>query len=152
MRSLVITGIIALILTGGSCNQNLCEESTDVNFIIGFYTIDDGKARDSIVNNLTVYGVGREDSLLYNQSIARKITLPLSLVSDTSRFIIQIDGSQDLCVIEYTRFVRLISHDCGFITEFDIQDFKYTKTNIDSVSIIQSKVTNFEEEHIKIFL
>ena len=152
MRSVVITGIIVLLIVFNSCNQNLCEESTDVNFIIGFYTIDDGKARDSVVNNLTIYGVGREDSLLYNQAVARKITLPLSLVSDTSRFIFQIDGSDDLCVFEYTRFVRLISHDCGFITELDIQDFEYTKTNIDSAAIIHSKVTNFEEEHIKIFL
>ena len=152
MRGVILPGFIALLLTFGSCNQDLCEESTDVHFKIGFYTIDGGKERDSLVYNLTIYGVGREDSLLYDQAIAQKITLPLNPGSDTSRFVIRINESEDLCVFEYTRFVRLISHDCGFITEFDIQDIEYTKTNIDSAAIVQSKVTNFEELHIKIYL
>jgi hypothetical protein len=152
MRGLMLPGFFVLFWAFISCNQNLCEEPTDVNFILGFYTMDDGIERDSVLNNLTIYGVGREDSLLYNQASARKITLPLSLLSDTSRFVFRINESSDVCVISYTRFVRLISHDCGFITEFDIHDFEHTGINIDSVAIIHPKVTNFEEEHVKIFL
>jgi len=152
MRRVFISGIIALLLAFSSCDENLCEESTDVNFILGFYTIEDDRVIDSIVSNLTIYGIGREDSLLYNQVVARKITLPLSPTSDTSRFILRINETEDVCVFTYTRFVRLISHDCGFITEYDILGFDHTNNNIDSVAIIQSTVTNFEEEHIKIFL
>ncbi len=152
MRGVAIASFFTFLIAFSSCNQNLCEESTDVNFRIGFYTIDNGRERDSVVNNLTIYGIGREDSLLYNQAIAQKITLPLSLVADTSQFVIQINESEDLCIVEYTRFVRLVSHDCGFINEFDIHDIEYTKVNIDSAAIVQSKVTNFEEVHIKIYL
>ena len=143
---------LILIIAFGSCNLNLCEESTEVNFILGFYTMDDGKARDSVVYDLSIWGVGREDSLIYDHAVARKIILPLNPNSDTSRFVINISGVQDVCTVSYKRFVRLISHDCGFITEFEILDFNHTNVNIDSIAIWHSNVTNFEEEHIKIFL
>ena len=152
MRGVVTASIIILMVALVSCNLNLCEESTDVNFILGFYTVDEEIERDSVVYDLTIYGVGREDSLLYDHGAARKITLPLDMTSDTSRFVINIGGIQDVCTITCTRFVRLLSHDCGFITEFEILDFNHTTVNIDSVAIIQPKVTNFEEEHVKIFL
>ena len=152
MRGVVIAGLFAFLVASGSCDLNLCEESTDVNFKLGFYTLDDGKEFDSVVYDLTIYGIGREDSLLYDQAVAKDITLPLNPSADTSRFIISIDSVEDIFTVTYSRFVRLISHDCGFITEFEIQDIDHTHINIDSVHIIQPKVTNFEELHVKIYL
>jgi len=122
MRGLFLPVIFIFLYFFSSCDENTCEEPTDVNLKIGFYTIKNNRETDSVVNNLTIYGIGREDSLIYNQAIAKKIILPLNQLSDTSIFSIRINDNEDICAFYYSRTVRLISHDCGFITEFDISE------------------------------
>ena len=154
MPNKISIGLIALctVIYFTSCDERVCEEDTDVYLNAGFYTMSSGFQRDSIVQDLTLYGAGRSDSLIYDQSTRQKIYLPLSKHSDTSRFILQIAGIQDELTLISTRKLKLISHECGFITEYDIQEIQSTTINIDSAIVVQHIVTNFDEEHIKIFL
>lgn len=146
----LIIGFFALLF---SCEDPECDESLRNDAGFAFVTIQDSIATDSVVDTISVFGLSR-DSLLYDSSANQSaIYLPLDPSSDQSRFVIQIDSIADTLQINYIREERFISHACGFITHFRIQEATTTHNHFDSIATVNPLVTlNEDETHFNIYL
>lgn len=141
-----------LIILLSSCQTNKeCDTSTESLVKINFYIMNDGNEQAVIVQNISVYGLGREDSLLYDHVDTSYVLLPLSSVSDTSGFVLAIDAYKDTISFTYETKTYLESIECGFISNFDIDTVKYTPNIIDTLVLIENKVTIENENHVKIY-
>ncbi|MEA1897887.1 MAG: hypothetical protein U9N53_09525, partial [Bacteroidota bacterium] len=68
-----------------SCNINRpCDEQVRFPVNTGFYYFFDEVLKDTILEDITVYGIGREDSLLYDQDTTKAISFRPSPFVDTT--------------------------------------------------------------------
>ena len=149
-RLLLLLSAVLLFFSG--CNQSpRCLEETDVFLHARFLTLDDGQDRDTILAEVQVYGIGREDSLLVDGDVSR-LTLPLDAHYDSCAFVIAHDTLRDTLTFRYSRSTRLLSFECGFIAEFDNLKVRYSKHFLDSLAVVNDFVTNTDDENIKIYL
>jgi len=130
-----------------------CTESITVNLHASFVTLVNSTDRDTTLSGLEIYGVGREDSILTTgKTSVRNIDLPLAPDRDSCSYVFLYNSIADTLCFSYIRTVRLLSFECGFIQEY--HDLKVTTTfhHLDSVAVINSLVTNTDDENLKIYL
>ena len=136
-----------------SCNFNRpCDEQVHFPVNTGFYYISDEEMRDTILEDITVYGIGREDSLLYDQDTTNIISFRLSPFVDTTEIVVVFGALYDTMTFYYSRELRMISPECGFAFLFDIRELNITSNFIDSVSLMDPKLEEIEAEHLQIFV
>ncbi len=148
---LYITGFCLLFF---SCeSEESCEQSTVSVLNAGFYSIPDSLPESTSVDNLTVYGIGRADSLIYDQaSSVGSFVLPLSPSCDTTGFVLTLGAVTDTIRFLYSRELHMLSMECGFATYYYIERINNTTNTIDSVSVVNEKVTTGDDENIQIYL
>lgn len=152
-RLLYIVGFLVLAFVCLSCNINRpCDEQVRFPVNTGFYNISDEEMRDTILEDITVYGIGREDSLLYDQDTTNAINFRLSPYDDTTKIVIVYGTVHDTLTFYYSRELRMISPECGFAFLFDIKELSNTRNFIDSVSLINPTLEEIETEHLQIFV
>lgn len=136
-----------------SCNINRpCDEQVRFPVNTGFYYFFDEVLKDTILEDITVYGIGREDSLLYDQDTTKAISFRPSPFVDTTEIVIVYGTLYDTLTFYYSRELRMISTECGFAFLFDIKELNNTSNFIDSVSLIDPKLEGIETEHLQIFV
>ncbi len=137
-----------------SCeSEKICEQSTDSKLNGGFYSVLDSIPEAISVDDLTVWGIGREDSLIYNQANSvGSLILPLSQSADTTGFILSLGTETDTITFLYSRELHLVSMECGFTTYYYIERIDNTSNVIDSIRVINEKVTTADDENIQIYL
>lgn len=155
LKGILATGIILLLFA--SCqNEEVCEEAASSPLRMAFYVpgATAGTTRAFIVDSLTVYGVGRPDSLIYNNSKGIKsIEVPVNPNSARTGFVLVFPGNNTDTVWVESRFhLRFISANCGFAVQPEIERVTHTTRRINSLQISQNLVTQSFEEHIKILL
>lgn len=148
---LYVTGFCLLFF---SCeSEESCEQSTVSALNAGFYSILDSIPESTSVDNFTVYGIGREDSLIYDQaSSVGSFVLPLSPSCDTTGFVFTLGAATDTVTFLYSRELHLLSMECGFVTYYYIERIDNTSNTIDSISVVNKKVTTGDDENIQIYL
>ncbi len=148
---LFITGFCLLFF---SCeSEESCEQSTVSALNAGFYTIVDSLPESTKIDNFTVYGIGRADSLIYDQaSSVGNFILPLSPSCDTTGFVFTLGAETDTVIFLYSRELHLLSMECGFVTYYYIEKIDNTSNTIDSVIVVNEKVTTGNDENIQIYL
>jgi len=146
----MIIGFIAVLF---SCEEPECDKTLRNEAGFAFLTIRDSIETDTLIGTITVRGLAR-DSLLYDSSANRStVYLPMDPSKDQARFIFQMGARPDTLQINYTRDERFISHACGFITRFRIQQATTTHNHFDSITTINPLVTlNENETHFNIYL
>ncbi len=149
----LLTGLCGLV----SCQDDeLCEESTASRLRMGFYlpVVTSGNPTPYTVDSLTVYGVGRPDSLIYdNRKNVRSIEVPLNPTANRTGFVFFFpENITDTLWVDYQTELNFISAECGFAMFFDIEQVGHTNNRISFFQINQNLVTNSLEEHIKILL
>ena len=136
-----------------SCNiDRPCDEQIRFPVNTGFYYFTDVEVKDTILEDITVFGIGREDSLLYDQDTTNTISFRLSPYVDTTEIVIMYSHSYDTLTFYYSRELRMVSPECGFAFLFDIEKLNNTSNFIDSVSLIDPKLEDIEAEHLQIFV
>jgi len=136
-----------------SCNINRpCDEQIRFPVNSSFYSYYDEELRDTILENITVYGIGREDSLLYDMDTTSLVSYRLSPYIDTTEIVIVFGTLYDTLSFYYSRELRMISPECGFAFLFDIREISNTTNFIDSISLIDPKLEEIEAEHLQIFV
>ena len=118
---------------------------------INFYIMDGEEEQAVFVDPISVYGLGREDSLLYENDSISSVFLPLSPASETSEFVFAIAAYKDTISFTYETKTYLESIECGFISNFSINSLKYSQNIIDTIVLIKNEVTIEDEDHVKIF-
>ena len=79
------TIITVIVLSITSCTQEGCDLDTEVMMRAGFY--ESGSGDQITVDSLTIYGLGRSDSLIYSMAKVKSVELPLNPEGSTSSFI-----------------------------------------------------------------
>lgn len=155
LRRLIVTGTYMLLLLLFSCQQQeVCEEATDSSLRIGFYSTDDNNNEISLsVDSLSVYGIGRSDSLIYNnQRNVSRIELPLDATHEACGFVLVFEEHTDTLMLNYTHDLNLVSVECGFVLFYKLNEASHTLHHILRTEVIFDEVTNSLDEHIKIHL
>ena len=136
-----------------SCNINRpCDEQIRFPVNTGFYYISDEEVKDTILEDITVFGIGREDSLLYDRDTTNAISYRLSPYVNATEIVIVFGSLYDTLTFDYSRELRMVSPECGFAFLFDIRELSNTSNFIDSISLIDPKLEEIETEHLKIFI
>ena len=153
MRIRMIPVLAIFVMMAGCQYAPKCLEPYDVSLHARFVTLAGTQEKDTLLKNADIYGVGREDSLLTSgKESFTKIDFPLDPNHDSCRFVFHYDSLSDTLLFSYIRSTRLLSYECGFIMEYKDLKVDYTLTQIDSVAVVDSLVTNTDDENIKIYL
>jgi len=153
-KFLVPATILASIVLLFSCQEKECDQTLRNHAGVSFYSVQAGNPADSVLDTLIVYGITREDSLLYDSASNRaSVFLPLDPSRDFSRFVFQFNSLADTIEINYKREEKFVSHACGFVTRFHIRQSTTTHNHFDSITTVNPIVTlNENETHFNIYL
>lgn len=150
LGSLLLLGLV-------SCQTDeVCEEAASNPLRMGFYlpVIENGSLQAYTIDSLTVYGSGRPDSLIYNNTKnVRTIEVPVDPTSGRTGFVLIFpDNVIDTLWVDCTHHLTFISAECGFRMRPEIMQVVHTTNRISTFQISQNQVTQSFEEHIKILL
>jgi hypothetical protein len=148
----ILISLIVLFIY--SCDAPPCEDSDGVNVNIGFYKFDGKALKDTLIDSLNIFL--KNDSLTHfwdgTKIKTDSVDLPLSMLTDSSTFIFRFDSSvYDTITFRYTQYLKLVSHECGFVNFFNITSCETTTNRIDSVWIRKDLVEYGNEENVKIY-
>ncbi len=133
---------ILLIVFVSSCSDDECRTETDVHLYASLSIKADSiwvKATDS-------------DSILYNNKKSVQTTqIPLKKFGSESVFIYRINTLSDTIHIYHSNYDYLIDYSCGCQVFHTIDSIRHTNHQIEKIEIINSSVTNANEENIKIY-
>ncbi len=105
---------------------------------VGLYSVH--TQNDTVLTDVKVYGIGREDSMLYDVESASSFYLNLNLSRCTTEFVIQTQTLQDNIFIRYDKELEPVSGSSGIAMEISVDSIGHTKTFIDSVSIVHKTI------------
>jgi hypothetical protein len=148
--------IILIVILGfvfGRCETSDICLSNQNSAQVGLYSAFSKVDKDTVLTDLYILGVGREDSLLYDSVSLNKLFLPLSMHSDTSTFLIKVKTLLDTIWFVYDRNLTYVSGDCGMAVEIELDTVWFSDRFIDSVAIIQPFIKYNENiENIKLYI
>ena len=150
-RIWLIIGVgLAFLLS--SCNPDSVCLSNQNAVQTGFYSAYSTLPKDTILTNVSAFGLGINDSIYAKEGI-RKMFLPLSFSHDTTAFVIENNTLRDTIWFAHTKDLFFISRKCGFSFNFQIDTVWSTHTFIDSVALDLNSV-NYNEniENVKIYI
>lgn len=149
-RKSLIYLIPVILLKVFSCTPESCFEETEAVVKVSLY--DFSLKSSSAPDSITIYGMNKDDSKIYNRR--RNVTVamfPLNAASDSSVFIVEINGVTDIIIFRHSSFTHLISKECGYTFYHTISDVIPTYNEIDSISIRKNSITTANEENIRIY-
>ncbi|HEX5552913.1 MAG TPA: DUF6452 family protein [Chitinophagaceae bacterium] len=155
-----LRGIQYLFIGIVACLCFSCEDYKDCNSPVAtslgihFYHLVDGVERDSILPALTMYGIGRSDSLLADTAAVDRLYVPLNPNADSTGFFLQPDSTMahgDTLTVAYTHSLQFVSSGCGFTTFYDIDTVYYTTHYIDSIAVPTKKIITTNATNLKIY-
>ncbi len=118
---------------------------------VGLYSMH--THNDTTLSEVQVYGVGREDSLLYDVSSTGSLYLNMRLAHDTTEFVFRTQTLEDDLFFRYRKQLVPVSGTAGIAMEITLDSIGYTSTFIDSVAIVYNKVKyNESRENVQIFV
>lgn len=154
--SLIAAATVAALLQG--CNTSGCTDNQSSIPLAGFYSATDGAA--VTLDSLAIYGIGAPgDSLLLAPTeAAHLVYLPLRVDQADTRYVFRYHLGEasdpalnDTLTFVYTSAPYFVSEECGASYRFQIQAFEYTRHLIDSISLLDTEVTNIDRERLKIY-
>lgn len=156
------TAIVALLsLFIYACDAPPCDDPDGVQVNMGFYYSDGNSLKDTLIDTLNVFlykkNFSSEDDhiIMYSSNIqgaTSTLALPLSMIVDSSTFIFDFGTeSFDTLTLKYSQYIHLESHECGFVNFYNIESYKITNNQIDSIWIRKDLVEYGDEENIKIY-
>lgn len=144
-----LAAVAATLVT--ACNGDDMLLSYQHTVQIGIYSTH--THADTVLTQVQIYGIGREDSLLYDEPSLSAAFLNLNLKRDTTEYIFRTQTLQDNLFFRYRKSLEPVSGSGGLTINLRIDSVGYTNTFIDSVAIVHPEV-NYNEslENVKIFV
>lgn len=147
-----IMPLMLTILLAGCGADDVCL-SYQHNVQAGFYSAKSVQKSDTTLNQVIIYGIGREDSALYVAQSIGKLFLNMNLNKEETAYIIQTRTLSDTVRFWYSKELSPISSSCGVTFNLIIDSVSHSNTFIDSVSISHPFVRYKENnENVKIFI
>jgi len=139
-----------------SCNnEEICLSNQDA-VQVSFYNYYSTTDNDTSLEHVSIYGLGRTDSLYADTTIS-KAFLPLSFEGDpgTTTYVIQIDQVKDTITFAHSKELDFVSGDCGYVFKFtlDVKNCQATPNNIDTAIVVNPSIKYSEDaENVKIYI
>ncbi len=99
---------------------------------------------------ISVYGTG-QDSVWISQVQTDLFNLPLS-TGESSAFVVLLDSIADTLMVYHENTIHYESVESGFYYEHKIKDIRHTFNRIDSLTVLDSAVTQNWNENIKLYI
>ena len=148
LLAVVLVAVAALAWSG--CTPESCYEETKSGVKGGFY--ETGSGLNIAADSLTVYGVGMETDLIYQNVKDRKdLVLSLDPALQSCSFVVIINSVADTVTFNYTSFPHLVSKECGYAFFHTITSHSSTNNLIDTVLLRNPNIKIPYEENIRIF-
>ncbi len=143
--------LICIILVSSCSRKTDCDETMNSSADVGFYRITNQTESSAMFDNVTVFGI-QANGLLYNEiDSLSSVFLPMNHSVDSCIFVMRIESVADTLIFRYTRKLDFISENCGFSTEFTLNELENTNNLIDSVKIVNPVINRSQSENIKIY-
>jgi hypothetical protein len=139
-----------------SCAPESCMTETQTqSYVKGVFYLD-GTDTPKSPDTLTIYGIGREETLLYNKSVRQaSVQLPLDAGKESCSFIFIINSVVDTVTLEYITYPHLISKECGYTYFHKLQEMNeitsFTKNRLKGITIKNPGVVIPTSENLRIF-
>jgi hypothetical protein len=149
----VIIGLATIMIGMLSCEELPCPGDQAVMAKIGFYEIDGSIINDFFIDSFNVEYLNSGSSYIDTFFTERNsIDIPLSINSDSTTIVIKYKNTTtDTLLLKSERTLKLISHECGFDTFFEINELETTQNQLDSAWLRRDIVDYAELENIKIY-
>ena len=137
-----------------SCTPESCMQETQ-SYVKGVFYLD-GTDTAKSPDTLTIYGIGREESLLYNKSVKPAfVLLPLDASKESCSFVFIINSVVDTITLNYITYPHLVSKECGYAYFHKLQDpdelTSLTHNKIKGITIKDPSVVIPTAENLRIF-
>ena len=155
MKSQTIILILLFLLICISCSdEGICTDDITCRVNAGFYVRDSNGERDTVLNDLTLYGSLRPDSMIYNAAKGvQRIEFPLKNSTDSySSFVFRVDTITDTINLYHKSKLVLVSFECGYTMTHDIFRTAHGNILIDTITIRDPLVDLWDEENLKIYI
>ncbi len=108
---------------------------------------------DTILTDVQVYGIGREDTLLYDVESVTALFLNLNMNADSTKYVFRTQTLQDELFFSYSKRLTPVSGSGGITMELTLDSVGHTSVFIDSVAITYADI-NYNEsiENVQIFV
>jgi hypothetical protein len=147
---IAITGIL---LFSFSCAPQACLENTEAYLKASFF--DSAAKKLSPPAKLTLSGLNNDSIIYSNTARIQPALIPLNNKTDSSVFVITINGVSDTVKFLYSSYPHLISKECGytFYHRIDTSNAKSRTTyhKIRKILYTNPSITTVNEENIRIF-
>jgi hypothetical protein len=131
-RSIFILFAFLLLL---SCNKGSnCYESSETLMVSAFTGNKSIPINSFLVRGYKQIGLGDTLASSTTSSPTIKAALPLALSSDSTGFVVFVNGRSGIFWIRHTMDLRLISQSCGFAPYYKLTALKYSSL-IDSIKV-----------------
>ena len=152
MNKIVPGLLIAASFFYTSCSDEytICESPVNVSLNAGFYKNIAGTDSVATPASFSV-SVLNGAAILTNASNRNGFFASLNPATDTSRFVITIEGTTDTFKVAYSTQVQNVSVNCGDVNIYTLSAVSSTRHAIDSIKIVNPAVNTALPQNIRIF-
>jgi len=137
-----------------SCDtNNVCSPYSDRIIKLSFFVNSGKSEKDTTVRILTAYGIGAKDTAYKNVEKIGSMSLSLSQLSDSTRYVFLIDSLyNDTLLLISKHELQMVVENC-FSTIFTLIDFQCSKGKaFDSSVLVSGRVRSDILNNIKLYL
>lgn len=135
-----------------SCNaEDDMQLSYQHTIQVGFYSMH--THRDTVLTKVQIWGEGREDSLLVNQTQVGQFYLNVNMSAERVDYVVKTQTLQDDLGFDYRLHPTAVSGIAGVAMEVELLGVDHTRTFMDSVGITNPWIHyNENEENVAIYV
>jgi hypothetical protein len=143
-------GAMGLSLFSCSDEYTICDSPLNVNLNGSFYKDSLGVA---VIKQPSSFSISElNGTVIYTNSDRTAFFLSLNPNTDTSRFVITLEGNTpDTFKVAYSTQVQTVSPNCGNVNIFNISGVITSKNTVDSIVLANPSVNTFIALNIKVF-
>lgn len=144
--------LFASLLYSGCVKNETCLPANNILYA-DFYDYLESDTVDvaTTVDSLSLYIIGREDSVLYdNQKGLGSVSIPLSDDLTAMTVVIKINDAVDTLYINYRPYSVFRSTECGVINRYETWLPEFTKNRINEIKLKNKTID--ENEAVNLFM
>lgn len=146
--------LLSLFGPGWGCVKNeICLPSNNILSVNIYEITSDTTVAAGSIDSLTLYIVGREDSILYNNSKdVDAILIPLSDSAVFLKIVAQINATTDTIYLNYKPFSVFRSTECGVVNRYLIGEILFTNNNLKAIYLQNKEINENEAVNLSFFV
>lgn len=145
-----LLSLSALLLLFWQCSSDTLYRSNQHAIQVGLSSI---YTKKDTMPKLSAYGLGREDSLIYDTIAVKELFLPLKFDIDSTIYVIKILQRSDTVIFYHTKEQIYISDEDGFTFNMYLTKIAFTTNIIDSAAFLNPAIIYNETlQNVKLYL